>query len=68
MTRPRARYLKGTERTTAAEQAAHLYAQGATIRAIAEHMGRSYGGARALLLLAKVTLRGRGGGARKAGA
>lgn len=61
MTRQRAPYLKGPERQRAAAQAADLYAQGATIRSIAEQMGRSYGGARALLLDAKVELRGRGG-------
>jgi hypothetical protein len=67
MTRQRARYLKGTERTAAAREAAHLYAQGCTIRSIAEQIGRSYGGARALLVEAKVQLRGRGGGTPKAG-
>lgn len=61
MTRQRAPYLKGPERQRAAEQAAHLYAQGATIRSIAQQLGRSYGGTRALLLDAKVQLRGRGG-------
>lgn len=68
MTRQRAQYLKGAERTAAAQQAAELYAMGCTIRSIARDLGRSYGGTRALLLDAKVTLRGRGGGIRKAGA
>lgn len=66
--KPSAPYLKGEARTAAAQQAAALYAQGCTIRSVAQQMGRSYGGARALLLLAKVTLRGRGGGLPKAGA
>lgn len=68
MTRQRAPYLKGPERDRAAAEAADLYAQGATIRSIAQQLGRSYGGTRALLLDAKVQLRGRGGHLRKAGA
>jgi hypothetical protein len=61
-------YLKGDARTDACQRAAELYAQGATIRSIAVQMGRSYGGTRALLIEAKVTLRTRGGGIRKAAA
>lgn len=68
MTPQRAPYLKGTERATAASKAAELYAQGCTIRSIANQLGRSYGGTRALLLDAKVTLRARGGGIRKTSA
>ena len=61
-------YLKGEARQDACQQAAELYAQGCTIRSIATQLGRSYGGTRALLLEAKVTLRTRGGGIRKTGA
>lgn len=60
--------LKGDARTTAQQQAAELYGQGATIRSISHTLGRSYGGTRALLLEAGVQLRARGGGIRKAGA
>ncbi|HSE05932.1 MAG TPA: helix-turn-helix domain-containing protein [Methylomirabilota bacterium] len=60
--------LTGDARTTAQRQAAQLYGQGATIRSVARQLGRSYGGTRVLLLEADVTLRGRGGGIRKAGA
>lgn len=59
-------YLKGDARQDACTRAAELYAQGCTIRSIAAQLGRSYGGTRALLLEAKVTLRTRGGGIRKA--
>jgi hypothetical protein len=58
-------YLKGEDRQTACQHAATLYAQGCTIRSIAVQMGRSYGGTRALLLEAGITLRTRGGGQRK---
>ena len=60
--------LTGDARETARQQAADLYGQGATIRSISRALGRSYGGTRVLLLEAGVTLRGRGGGLRKAGA
>jgi fatty acid-binding protein DegV len=60
-------YLKGTERTAAAQKAAELYAQGCTIRSVAQQLGRSYGATRALLIEAKVQLRERGGRIRKAG-
>lgn len=60
--------LTGDARTTARDKAAQLYGQGCTIRSVAQQLGRSYGGTRALLLEAGVTLRGRGGGIRKAGA
>ncbi|MBP5870899.1 helix-turn-helix domain-containing protein [Streptomyces scabiei] len=58
--------LTGDVRTAACDKAAELYGQGATIRSVAEQLGRSYGGTRVLLLEAGVTLRGRGGGIRKA--
>lgn len=66
----RTRYarLTGTQRDTARQHAAHLYGQGATIQSVAREIGGSYGLARTLLLEAKVTLRGRGGGLPKAGA
>lgn len=60
--------LTGNARQTARQQAADLYGQGCTIRSVARQIGRSYGGTRALLLEAGVTLRARGGGIRKAGA
>ena len=59
--------LTGPFRTAAAEDLADLYLQGATIRSLAARTGRSYGGTRALLLEAGVTLRTRGGGIRKTG-
>jgi hypothetical protein len=58
-------YTKGAERVQVRQQAAELYAQGATIRSVADRLGRSYGGTRALLLEAGVTLRAPGGGIRK---
>ena len=68
MTIPKGRHLRGTTRAETARQAADLYGQGATIRSISRALGRSYGGTRVLLLEAGVTLRGRGGSVRKAGA
>jgi hypothetical protein len=52
--------LTGDARQTTAQRAADLYGQGCTIRSVARQVGRSYGGARVLLLEAGVTLRGRG--------
>lgn len=66
--RHRATYLKGEARLAARAKAKRLYEAGATIRAVAREMGRSYGGAYKLLVEAKVTFRARGGGLRKAGA
>lgn len=60
--------LTGDVRNTARDKAAQLYGQGCTIRSVAAQLGRSYGGTRVLLLEAGVTLRGRGGASRKAGA
>ncbi|MFH9072724.1 helix-turn-helix domain-containing protein [Streptomyces alboflavus] len=68
MTTTRRPYLKGTDREEMARRAAGLYAQGCTIASVARQLGRSYGGTRALLLEAGVTLRPRGGGIRKAAA
>ncbi|MBE4796174.1 helix-turn-helix domain-containing protein [Streptomyces caniscabiei] len=59
--------LTGNARQTTRTRAADLYAQGCTIRSVARQIGRSYGGTRALLLEAGVTLRARGGRLRKAG-
>lgn len=61
------RYLKGADRTAAQAAAKDLYEQGATIRAVAEQMGRSYSGTYALLVEAGVVFRAPGG-KRKAGA
>jgi helix-turn-helix protein len=68
MSSTRAAYLKGQDRTAAIQQARELYEQGCTIRSVARQMGRSYGGARMLLVEGKVALRGRGSGLPKAGA
>ncbi|MFC5144249.1 helix-turn-helix domain-containing protein [Streptomyces aureoversilis] len=54
-------YLTGAARIAEAERLAPLYRDGAKIREIAAVTGRSYGGTRALLLLAGVKLRQRGG-------
>lgn len=66
MTTTRARYLKGADRTAAQAEAKRRYEQGATIRAVAEQMGRSYSGTYALLVEAGATFRAPGGGKRKA--
>jgi hypothetical protein len=66
--RTRYAHLTGTQRDTARQHAARPYGQGASIQSVAREIGGSYGLARTLLLEADVVLRGRGGGARKAGA
>jgi hypothetical protein len=53
--------LTGDARAKARQEAARRYDEGASIQAIADHLGRSYGGTRVLLLEAGVTLRARGG-------
>lgn len=58
--------LTGENREKATRRAVDLYAQGATIQAVARDLGRSYGLARELLIEARVPLRARGGGRRKA--
>ena len=68
MSRPLYARLVDPERATARKKAARLYSQGATIHSVARDIGGSYWLARTLLLEAGVVLRGRGGGARKAGA
>ena len=67
MNTARARYLKGAARTAAIAKAKELYEAGATIRAVADQLGRSYSGTYALLVEADVTFRAPGG-KRKAGA
>ena len=64
----RTRYLKGAARTAARDEARRLYEAGATIRAVAEQIGRSFGGTYALLVEAGTEFRATGGGKRKAGA
>lgn len=61
-------YLKGAARTAAQARAKGLYDAGATIRAVAEQMGRSFGGTYALLVEAGAEFRAPGGGKRKADA
>ncbi|MFE3378805.1 helix-turn-helix domain-containing protein [Streptomyces anulatus] len=56
--RPR---LKGEERAEVRRVLAEMYEAGASIRAVAESAGLSYGLARLLLLEVPVKLRGRGG-------
>lgn len=53
--------LAGTDRTRVRRGAVARYEDGASIRVLAEGVGRSYGFMRALLLEAGVTLRSRGG-------
>lgn len=54
-------HLTGPDRKRAAKQAADLYDRGASVREVADRIGRSYGFAHKLLLEAGVTLRSRGG-------
>lgn len=60
--------LVDPERARIRRYAARPYGRGATIQSVAREIGGSYWLARTLLLEADVQLRGRGGGARKAGA
>ncbi|MEW2068456.1 helix-turn-helix domain-containing protein [Streptomyces sp. NPDC007346] len=62
-TKYRAR-LKGDKRTETGWKIAAEYVAGASVRAVAESAGLSYGTARVLLLEAGVTLRPRGGSRR----
>ncbi|MEN8654578.1 helix-turn-helix domain-containing protein [Streptomyces sp. 21So2-11] len=59
------RRITGAARDKLAAQLKAGYEAGATIRALAEANGRSYGFVHALLLQARVTLRGRGGATRR---
>jgi len=56
-----AKRLAGPERMTKARALADSYTAGASLRALAEVHGMSYGTVRQLLLDAKVQLRPRGG-------
>jgi hypothetical protein len=56
------RRITGQERQAIGRQLVARYEQGASIRALAEATGRSYGFAHRLLVESGVTLRGRGGG------
>ncbi|GGP55632.1 helix-turn-helix domain-containing protein [Streptomyces abikoensis] len=60
------RHLKGRARRELAAQLVREYQAGATVRALAGEMGRSYTLARALLLEAGVRMRPRGAPKREA--
>ncbi|MFE2967519.1 helix-turn-helix domain-containing protein [Streptomyces sp. NPDC059340] len=70
----RASILQGAERRRVAAELAEKYKAGATIKAIAEEVGRSYGNVHQLLVEAEVDFRlsgghqARGGRIRKASA
>jgi hypothetical protein len=53
--------ITGVARATLAEDLKRKYEKGASIRALAEASGRSYGFVHRILTEAGVTLRGRGG-------
>ncbi len=53
-------HVSGSERASARATAAARYAEGATVRAIATELGRSYGFVHRLLQEADVELRSRG--------
>ncbi|WP_432498138.1 helix-turn-helix domain-containing protein [Kineococcus auxinigenes] len=56
--------LSGTERAQLAEELSKGYAEGKSIRALAEEAGRSYGFVHRLLSESEVSLRSRGGATR----
>ncbi|GAB3270250.1 helix-turn-helix domain-containing protein [Kineococcus gypseus] len=56
--------LNGTERAQLAEELSKGYAEGKSIRALAEEAGRSYGFVHRLLSESEVSLRSRGGATR----
>jgi uncharacterized protein YoaH (UPF0181 family) len=58
--------LTGEDRQKARDKAAELYAQGMSVRAVSEAIGRSHGGTLVLLHEAGVQMRPRGGNTRKA--
>lgn len=64
---PKNKQITGNARGKLAADFKQKYDDGASIRAIAEEHGRSYGFVHALLGEAKVTMRGRGGALRRAG-
>ncbi|MCQ4079700.1 helix-turn-helix domain-containing protein [Streptomyces sp. RB6PN25] len=65
-TSPARRLRSGPERDRVAAELKTKYAQGASIRALAEQTDRSYGGVHRLLADAGVVFRPRGGAIRKA--
>ncbi|MEU3282927.1 helix-turn-helix domain-containing protein [Streptomyces antibioticus] len=66
--KPARKLLPGPERDKAAADLKARYEAGASIRAIAESTGRSYGGVHGLLADAGVTFRSRGGAVREVAA
>ncbi|NAZ85519.1 helix-turn-helix domain-containing protein [Kineococcus indalonis] len=56
--------LSGAERSQLAEELSKGYAEGKSIRALAEEAGRSYGFVHRLLSESEVSLRSRGGATR----
>jgi predicted transcriptional regulator len=62
---PARRLTSGAERDKVAADLKSKYEAGASIRALAEQTGRSYGGVHRLLADAGVMFRSRGGAARK---
>lgn len=57
--------ITGDARTTLRSTLVRLYEKGASIRALAADTGRSYGFIHRILCESNVTLRGRGGAARR---
>lgn len=57
--------VTGGDRSTLSDQLKKKYEGGASIRALAQETGRSYGFIHRILSEADVTLRGRGGATRK---
>jgi transposase-like protein len=60
--------VTGAEREKVAKTLVEKYEAGASIRALAEEIGRSYGFVHRILSDSGTTLRGRGGAAKKASA
>ena len=60
-TEPRNSRVTGADRASLTDDLAKEYAAGASIRALAEKTGRSYGFVHRLLSESEVTFRGRGG-------
>jgi predicted transcriptional regulator len=56
--------ITGPDRTRLAGELKKKYSQGASIRALAEETGRSYGFVHRILTESEVALRGRGGATR----
>lgn len=64
-TAPRNNRVTGAARSSLASTMAKEYADGASIRALAEKNGKSYGFVHRLLRESEVTFRGRGGATRR---